>query len=134
MKIFCAYAATGEDLPLVTARMRRVVDALNEQGHEAYCNRFDPIVDELQAKDDIEGIFKRAFEVMGQKEAVVAIVTSPSRSIGQIMELGVALSRNLPFYLFEHSSAVGTTYLPRLAVKSFAWDSEEELVERLKQI
>ncbi len=62
MKLFCAYAFTGEDVEVLTKRMRTVVDTLNANGHEAYCNRFDAVVDELQSKDDIKGIFREAFK------------------------------------------------------------------------
>ena len=134
MKIFCAYAFTGEDLEVVTARMKLVVDTLNTQGHEAYCNRFDPIVDEIQERGDVKAIFSRAFDVIKQHEAVAAIITSPNKSVGQIMEIGAALSQGKPVYLFEHSSAKGSTYLPRLATKSYEWTTESELINALKQI
>lgn len=97
MKLFCAYAFTGEDVNALTKRMRLVVDTLNSNGHKAYCNRFDEVVDELQANDDIKGIFNEAFKNIEKNEALVAIVTSPSRSIGQIMEIGIALSQKKRF-------------------------------------
>lgn len=134
MRLFCAYAFTGEDIDKLTDRMRCVVDTLNNSGHDAYCNRFDPIVDDLQEKDNIRGIFKEAFKNIDASEALVAIVSSPTRSIGQIMEIGIAMSQGKPVYLFEHSSARGSTYLPLLADEYFKWDSLEELVEGLKQV
>src|SRR5687767_903429 len=93
MKLFCAYAFTGEDPEVVTERMRLVVDTLNTNGHEAYCNRFDEVVDHLQEQDDVKGIFKEAFRNIESSEALVAIITSPSRSIGQNMEIGSAMSQ-----------------------------------------
>ena len=134
MKIFCAYAFTGEDLDVVTNRMRRVIDTLNSSGHEAYCNRFDPIVDEIQKTDDVKAIFNRAFEVLDQHDALVAIITSPNKSVGQIMEIGVALSQGKPVYLFEHESAKGSTYLPRLVTETYEWSTETELIEEMKKL
>ncbi len=134
MKLFCAYAFTGEDVDVLTKRMRLVVDTLNENGHDAYCNRFDEIVDELQAKDDIKGIFSEAFKNIAKTEALVAIITSPSRSVGQIMEIGIALSQGKPVYLFEHQSAKDSSYLPRLADKYFQWENEQELKSGLARI
>lgn len=134
MKIFCAYAFTGEDLEVVTARMRMVVDTLDSAGHEAYCNRFDPAVDELQEADDIQGIFKRAFQKVGESEALVAIVSSTNKSIGQIMEIGLALSQGKPVYLFENRAAKGSSYLPRLVSQTFEWDNLEDLERELKKI
>jgi nucleoside 2-deoxyribosyltransferase len=134
MKLFCAYAFTGEDLDIVTNRMRAVVDTLNANGHEAYCNRFDKAIDKLQEQDDIRGIFQEAFKNIKKSDALVAIITSPSRSIGQIMEIGIAMSEGKPVYLFEHISASGSSYLPRLVDKHFTWKTIEDLKESLKQL
>ncbi len=134
MKLFCAYAFTGEDVEVLTDRMRQVVDTLNSNGHKAYCNRFDEVVDELQEKDDIKGIFSEAFKNIAASEAVVAIITSPSRSIGQIMEIGIAMSQGKPVYLFEHKSAEGSSYLPRLVDQYFSWKSIEDLKNSLLKI
>ncbi len=134
MKLFCAYAFTGEDVDVLTKRMRLVVDTLNENGHDAYCNRFDKIVDELQAQDDLKGIFGEAFKYIDNSEAVIAIITSPNRSVGQIMEIGIALSQDKPVYLFEHTSAKGSSYLPRLVDKHFQWEDENELTSALAKI
>lgn len=134
MKIFCSYAFTGEDLTVVTSRMKRVVSTLNSRRHEAYCNLFDPIVDEMQKRDDIRAIFARAFEEIGRNEAIVAVITSPTKSVGQIMEFGVALSHGKPIYLLEHSSVKDSTYLPRLATKTYKWTTEAELLNTLKEI
>lgn len=134
MKLFCSYAFTGEDVEALTERMRMVVDALNANGHEAYCNRFDAVVDQLQTQDDIKGIFKEAFKQLEASEALVAVVTSPSRSIGQIMEIDIAMSQGKPVFLFEHQSAAGSSYLPRLADKHFTWSSPEDLKSQLSQL
>ena len=134
MKLFCAYAFTGEDLNTVTERMRLVVDALNAAGHDAYCNRFDAVVDKLQAKDDIKGIFQEAFKNIEKNEALVAIIASPSRSIGQIMEIGIAMSQKKPVFLFEHSSAEGSSYLSRLVDKYFKWETPDDLRAALQEL
>ncbi len=134
MKLFCAYAFTGEDINDITARMRMAVDTLNDSGHYAYCNRFDEVVDRLQDADDIKGIFREAFKNIQASDAVVAIITSPSRSIGQIMEMGVALSQGKPVYLFEHESAQGSSYLPRLVDKHFVWSDLEGLKKQLQEL
>lgn len=134
MNIFCAYAFTGEELETVTERMRLVVDTLNSSGHVAYCNLDDEIVDAIKEKDDIKAIFDRAFEVLEGKDALVAIVSSPDKSVGQIMEIGAAYSQDKPIYLLEHDSAVNSTYLPRLATKSFTWSSLDDLKEKLQLI
>lgn len=134
MKLFCAYAFTGEDLDLVTKRMRLVIDTLKSNGHSAYCNLFDAAVEKLIETDDIKAIFREAFKNIAASDAIVAIVTSPNRSVGQIMEIGIGLSQGKPVYLFEHGSADGSSYLPRLVDKHFSWSTEAELRTALSQI
>ncbi|MFT4532279.1 MAG: nucleoside 2-deoxyribosyltransferase [Candidatus Saccharimonadales bacterium] len=134
MKIFCSYAFTGEDVAVITRRMKIVVDTLRSSGHDAYCNLFDEKVDELQKQDDIKGIFREAFDNLNEADAVVAIITSPNKSIGQIMEIGVALSQKKPVYLFEHTSAEGSTYIPKLVSTNTQWTNNDDLEETLKLI
>lgn len=134
MKLFCAYAFTGEDTEAVTKRMRLVVDTLEKNGHDAYCNRFDEIVSKLQEAGDIKGIFQEAFKNIADSEAMVAVVTSPSRSIGQIMEIGIALNQGKPVYLFEHTSAADSSYLPRLVDEHFTWSTLPELEAALAKL
>jgi nucleoside 2-deoxyribosyltransferase len=134
MKLFCAYAFTGENLEIVTQRMQIVVDTLNAAGHEAYCNRFDTVVDALQEQGNVKAIFNDAFNHIEASDALVAIVSSPTRSIGQIMEIGTALSHHKPVYLFEHTSAVGSSYLAQLADRHYTWNNLEDLRQMLDNI
>lgn len=131
MKIFCSYPFTDQDETIVTARMRSVVDALNAQGAEVYCDRFDASLNQAQADLDIPAIFYKAFEELDSSDALVAVMPSGHRSVGQCMEIGAAYDRQIPIYLFEHESARGTTYLPKLARKTIAWKTEEDLVLQL---
>lgn len=134
MKLFCSFAFTGEDEVAVRARMRVVVDALTSASHEVYCNLFDSAVDELIKSDDYRGIFTSAFEHLHQCDAVVAIVASPNRSVGQLMELGVALDAGKPIYLFAHTSANSSSYLPQLATSHTAWQTGGDLRRALAQL
>ncbi len=131
MKVFCSYPFTDEDEAVTTARMHRVVDALKAQGNEVYCDRFDVSLDQAQANLDITAIFKKAFTELDSSDALVAVMPSVRRSVGQCMEIGVAYNSNIPIYLFEHESASGTTYLPKLASKTISWKTEEDLVSQL---
>jgi hypothetical protein len=134
MKIFCSYAYTGEDADAVNRRMRLVVDTLKSGGHEAYCVRFDETTAKHHASHDMKGIFDTAFKNLAKNEAMVAIVTSPDRSVGQLMEIGATLSVQKPVYLFEHSSAAGSSYLPELVDKYFQWETEDDLKDALLKI
>lgn len=134
MKLFCCYAFTGEDAVVVTQRMRMVVDTLAASGHEAYCNRFDPAIEVMQQQDDIPGILKSSLQTLSEQDAVVVVLSSANRSIGQIMEIGVAYHLNKPIYLFEHESASGTHYLEKIAASCIKWNTDEDLKYHLSKL
>lgn len=127
MKLFCSYAFSGEDLTEVDIRMRMIVDALQSTGHEAYCDRFSASILKKVDENDVLGTFLEDFEILKQHEGLVAFITSPLKSVGMIMEIGVAISNNIPVYIYEHTSAVGSSYIPKLAKASFVYEDDNEL-------
>lgn len=131
MNLFCSFAYTGEDIKIVTDRMRRVVDLLDASGYQAYCNLFDSAIKDTLAKGDIKGIFADAFDKLSQCDAIVVIISSPSRSIGQIMEIGVGFHEGKKIYIFEHESAIGTSYLHEFGDKHYTWKTDDDLLRVL---
>ena len=115
-KIFCSYAFTGEDKLKVEARMRRVVDLLEGCGHEVYCNLFDNATDNY---NNPRQFLRRAIDQMNECDKILVIQTSPRRSEGMLIEIGVAMARNKSILLAQ--------YLPDLANRTQTWHSESEL-------
>ena len=123
-KIFCSYAFTGEDKLKVEARMRRVVDLLEGCGHEVYCNLFDSAT---ESYGNPRQFLRRAIDQMNECDKILAIQTSPHRSEGMLIEIGVAMARDKSILLAQHQSATGKSYLPDLAKRTQTWHSESEL-------
>ena len=123
-KIFCSYAFTGEDKLKVEARMRRVVDLLEGCGHEVYCNLFDGAT---ESYDSPRQFLRRAIDQMNECDKILAIQTSPRRSEGMLIEIGVAIARDKSILLAQHQSATGKSYLPDLAKQTQTWQNESEL-------
>ena len=123
-KIFCSYAFTGEDKLKVEARMRRVVDLLEGCGHEVYCNLFDGAT---ESYGNPRQFLRRAIDQMNECDKILAIQTSPRRSEGMLIEIGVAIARNKSILLAQHQSATGKSYLPDLAKQTQTWQNESEL-------
>jgi nucleoside 2-deoxyribosyltransferase len=135
MRLFCSNAFTGEDVDLVTKRMRKVVDTLNKSGHKAYCPIFDPHKIELQERNETAAIFEYAFDNVSKSDGMVAIISSGRKSEGQLMEIGAALALHQPVYAFIHTSAKDMpSHLKKLATKSFIWTSQEDLERALASI
>ena len=110
------------------------VDVLNGNGHITYCNLFDPVFDKLIEQNNVKALFQQALDALLDSEVIIAIVSSPKRSVGQIMEVGIALSRDKPFHLFENTNAKDSTYLPKLATETYEWTTEIELEMLLAKI
>ena len=123
-KIFCSYAFTGEDKLKVEARMRRVVDLLEGCGHEVYCNLFDGATESYGSPRQF---LRRAIDQMNECDKILAIQTSPRRSEGMLIEIGVAIARDKSILLAQHQSATGKSYLPDLAKQTQTWQNESEL-------
>ena len=123
-KIFCSYAFTGEDKLKVETRMRRVVDLLERCGCEVYCNLFDSATESYGSPRQFLG---RAIDQMNECDKRLVIQTSPRRSEGMLIEIGVAMARDKSILLAQHQSAAGKSYLPDLARRTQTWHSESEL-------
>ena len=123
-KIFCSYAFTGEDKLKVEARMRRVVDLLEGCGHEVYCNLFDGATESYGSPRQF---LRRAIDQMNECDKILVIQTSPRRSEGMLIEIGVAMARDKSILLAQHQSATGKSYLPDLAKQTQTWQNESEL-------
>ena len=123
-KIFCSYAFTGEDKLKVEARMRRVVDLLEGCGHEVYCNLFDGAT---ESYDSPRQFLRRAIDQMNECDKILVIQTSPRRSEGMLMEVGVAIARGKPILLAQHQNTAGASYLSELAEQTQIWHSDASL-------
>lgn len=134
MKLFCSYAYTGEELEAVERRMRLVVDALKEAGHEPYCPLFDELMAPFVAANDLKSVFAHAFKGIKENEAVVVINSSERRSEGQLMEIGAALISGKPVYLLQNKAAVDRSYLSKVVTKTWVWETEDELRQALRKL
>lgn len=131
MKLFCSFAQTGEDDVMVRRRMERVVATLERDGHEVYCILFDEKRQTLAQNGDL---LQHALAHICEYDAILAIVTSPRRSEGMLMELGAAPALDKPIYLLQHVSAEGTSYLPEIAKKFHTWSSEDDLINAIEKV
>lgn len=108
-------------------------DALAEVGLESYCNLFDP---EMRAMNGDAGMILK--DVVGGKlknyDVVYVVTTSERRSEGISMEVGAALALGKPIYLAQHKTSIGTHTIDELAEKQFVWETEEELIEKTKEL
>ncbi len=134
MKIFCSHAFTGEDTQHIRDLMTSVTKLLKASGHQVFCSAFDEEITQLNNNGDMKGVFSRAFKELRESDIVVVVIVSPRRSVGQLMEFGLAFGESKPIYLFEHQSAVGSSYLPELSSKNYIWANADELIGQLREV
>ena len=132
-KVFLSFAFTDHDPDIVVARMRKIVDVLAARDITAYCNEFDKRVKDFTQPGQY---IKSALPEIAKNDVYLAIVTSDHRSIGQLMEFGVAKYLQKPVFLLQHSSAVGTTYLDDklLSDSVHVWSTDDELLQIVQSL
>lgn len=113
----------------LAARLRRVTDVLQQQGHRVYCYQFQKQIDPTPAE-----ALEAAIRELKACDAVLVIKSSERRSEGQLIEVGAALALGKRLIVAEHQSAVGTTYLPDLTKTSFVWSDEDSLLTGIKAV
>lgn len=131
MKIFISYAFTGEDVSAVESRLAAVRDMLLAGNHEVYCFHFD--VERTDDMSEAECI-RCALKKMVDYDTLIVIATSERRSEGMLIEVGAALARGKQVIYAQHESAIGKTYLPDLASRSFVWSTDDQLMTELKRV
>lgn len=127
MRVFCAYAYTGEDIELVTERMTKVRDVLMGMGLDPYVDRFDADTKKLTAAGDF---IRLTVGKLVNYDILFVISTSGRRSEGMLMEIGAALAFDKPIVYAQHQTALGKTYIPELAEKTFVWETDDDLLEQ----
>jgi len=133
VKIFVSYAATGEDPAKVKQLLERVRDALEELHVSYHINCFaDGYESLIQGKATPDEYLRFAFNQLGDSGVALILMTSPRRSEGMLMEVGVAAWLKKRIILAQHESSVGQTYLPTIADETFIWQTEDDLFGKLE--
>lgn len=126
MNIFLSYAFTGESQTDVRRRMNSLCSTLSRGGNSVYCNMFD---EETSSFSTPREFIDDALIKLRNYETVLVINTSERRSEGMLIEVGAALALGKRVVVAQHTSSVGTMYLPELAAQSFVWHDDTELLE-----
>lgn len=126
MKVFCAYAYTGEDANETASRMTKVYDLLANLGFEPYVDIFDP---DTKALSNPADFIRLTINKLKAYDTLFVVATSERRSEGMLMELGAAIAARKHIIYAQHQSAVGKTYIPNVADQTFVWQTDEELLQ-----
>lgn len=135
MKVFVSYAFTGEDQAALAERLRNVKNILDQLGIDHYINMYDPAYQSLvdgNAPPDV--YLAEAFKELKLSNVVLVVNTSDRRSEGMLMEVGAAKILGKKIILAQHQTSVGKSYLPTIADQSFVWQTEDELVSKLRAV
>lgn len=127
----CSFAFTGEDAAAVEKRMKLVVDTFEAMGISAYCNLFD---ERTQGFTGPKQYVLAARDEMRQRDVLFVLMVSDRRSEGQLIEIGTAVEREMPVILAHHESAIGKTYIDKIADEVFTWTDDASLVAGIQSL
>ncbi len=133
MNLFLSYAYTDRNPEEATREATLIVETLKSLGHTVYCDRFDPVLATAQQTGDVKTIFDHLLPKIPAMDRLIVIVSSPQRSVGQLIEVGAALAQHVVVDLYESASAAGTSYLPQLASSHHVWQDYEDLSDQLSR-
>lgn len=133
MKVFVSYAFTGEDFDSLRKRLSDIRTLFEEMGLDYYINTFAPEWRGMMDRGATGGEFLDfALESMKISDIVLVLNSSERRSEGTLMEIGAAVAMGKKIILAQHQSSVGKTYTPTVADESFVWQTEEDLLQKIK--
>lgn len=134
MNIFISFAYTNTNITKTTNRLKNIVYTVNQSGNSAYCNLFDKSLIKSITNKDTKQIFNITFLNEEKADYVFLIISEPKVSIGQCMEIGVAVHLNIPIIVFEQTSAKNNSYITKLAQQNYKWQSEESLLNSILKV
>lgn len=131
MQLFLSYAYTDRNPDEATREATLIVETLQSLGHIVYCDRFDPTLLTAQQSGDVKIIFDHLLPKIPTMDRLIVIISSSHRSIGQLIEVGAALSHGIIVDLYEAQQAEGSSYLGKLASTHHIWSDYDDLVAQL---
>lgn len=132
MQLFLSYAYTDRDPTEATREATLIVETLHSLGHTVYCDRFDSQLTTAQQTGDVKTIFEHLLPKIPTMDRLIVIVSSPHRSVGQLIEVGAALAGQVTVDLYESESATGTSYLAKLTNTHHTWHDYDDLITQLQ--
>lgn len=134
MRIFCSYAFTGEDQVVLQKRLSSLRSVFERCSVGYYINCFAPEWQSMMDCNVTGGEFLQlALKELKKCDKVLVIMASPRRSEGMLMEVGAAACLKKPIILAQHQSAVGQTYLTTVAEHTLTWNTDDELINKVKE-
>ena len=111
MKIHIAYRFTGEDPKELDSMLTSIKEVLESAGHAARISFFHQNRYEIE-KYSVKQIMDDAFQEIDGADMLLAVVKSPEKSEGMLIEIGYARARNKRIVLalkegLDSSSAIG---------------------------
>lgn len=131
MNIFISFAYTGTNIKQTHARLKNIVSLVNKTNNFAYCNLFDKSILKFLKTDDKNQIFKHTFSQETKADYIFLIISKPKISLGQCMEVGVAVNLDIPIIMFEQDTVKDKAYISEFARYKYTWKTEDNLHQQI---
>lgn len=132
MKIFISYRYTGEDHTALKGILEKITQAFESKGCSVFCS-FG--YNDFFQKENYSNkqILDYALRELNETDYVFALVKSPEKSEGMLLELGYAYSKGKKIILAKKSD-VQTTFVQEISEQIIDFDSLDELYDKLQKL
>jgi nucleoside 2-deoxyribosyltransferase len=133
MKIFIAYKFSGEgNKDTLKLTLGKISNALESSKHKTFIHLRD--IENWEEKGlSSKDIISRALNELKKCDAILALVMSPEKSEGLLLEVGFAKALNKKIFLAVKKNA-NTIFLREIADDIFEFDDIEEITDEIKKI
>lgn len=131
MNIFISFAYTDTDFVKTKNRLQNIVSLIKNTNNYAYCNLFDKSILKFLKADDKNQIFKQTLNQEAKADYIFLIISKPKISLGQCMEVGVAVNLDIPIIMFEQDTVKDKTYISEFATYKYTWNTEDNLYKQI---
>jgi hypothetical protein len=113
--------------------MLRLEKLLKDAGIDAYVNLSDPMIKTFTKPGQY---IAHNFKMMQDRDTLIVVKSSSSRSEGQLMEIGAALYSGKRIVTLIKSGLEKDTYVhdSDISDESIFWDDEEDLLRKVKEV
>jgi hypothetical protein len=131
MGYLIAYRHTGADPERLEQLLPAVKGAVENAGHQAYCTYFDE--EEFQGNGHgPKEIMDHAFQKIEELGGLFILVDGDEKSEGMLMEAGYCIAKNIGFVVAKRAGV--TTYLDKMAERSFEYNDINDLVQKIEGV
>ncbi len=132
MNIFLSFRFTGADMAETDKFLGQVCEQLSQAGHDPICTFWkEPFFQEN--KYNLKQVFNYAFKELDKADMLLALVDSPEKSTGMLLEIGYAKAKGKKI-IMAVKKGVNAGTLPEFADEVFEFYKVEDIIKAIEEV